>query len=89
MSTPQQTPTVKRDLQSMLLDQTPLRLSDKLRTELQEKTRESQREQAAKMIKTQARTLQIKEQLQVLWLLYSVITAQSAILSELLVLFTR
>ncbi len=32
-STPQQTPTVKRDLQSMLLDQTPLRLSDQLWTE--------------------------------------------------------
>jgi hypothetical protein len=30
MSTPQQTRTVKRDLKSMLLDQTPLRLSDQL-----------------------------------------------------------
>ncbi len=37
MSTPQRTPTVKRDLQSMLLDKTPLRLSDQLWTELQEK----------------------------------------------------
>ncbi len=36
-STPQRTPTVKRDLQSMLLDQTPLQLSDQLRTESQEK----------------------------------------------------
>jgi hypothetical protein len=36
-SKPQQTPTVKRDLQSMLLDQTPLRLFDQLRTESQEK----------------------------------------------------
>jgi hypothetical protein len=36
-STPQQTPTVKQDLQSMLLDQTPLRLSNQLQTELQEK----------------------------------------------------
>ncbi len=37
MSTPQRTPMVKRDLQSMLLDQTPLRLSDQLWTESQEK----------------------------------------------------
>ncbi len=56
-STPQQTPTVKRDLQSMLLDQTPLRLSDQLQTELQEKKRENQREQAAKMIKTQGKDI--------------------------------
>jgi hypothetical protein len=56
-STPQQTPTVKQDLQLMLLDQTPLRLSDQLRTELQEKKRESQREQAARMIKTQGKDI--------------------------------
>jgi hypothetical protein len=37
-STLQQTPTVKRDLQSILLDQTPPWLSDQLRTELQEKS---------------------------------------------------
>jgi hypothetical protein len=37
MSPLQQTPTVKRDLQSLLLDKTPLRLADKLRTALQEK----------------------------------------------------
>jgi hypothetical protein len=55
MLTPQQTPTVKRDLQSMLLDQTPLRLSDQLWTELQEKKRENQCEQAAKMIKMQGK----------------------------------
>ncbi len=56
-STPQQTPTVKRDLQLMLLDQTPLRLSDQLRTESQEKNCESQREQAEKMIKTQGKEI--------------------------------
>ncbi len=38
MSTPHQTPTLKLDLQSMLLDQTPLQLSDQLWTELQEKS---------------------------------------------------
>jgi hypothetical protein len=57
MSTPQRTPTVKRDLQSMLLDQTPLRLSDQLRTESQEKKCENQREQAAKMIKMQGKDI--------------------------------
>ena len=36
-STLQRTLRVKRDLQSMLLDQTPLRLFDQLRTESQEK----------------------------------------------------
>ncbi len=41
------------------------------------------------MIKTQIKDMQIKEQLLVLWLLFSVITAWSAILLELLVLFTR
>ncbi len=60
MSTPQQTPTVKRDVQSMLLDQTPLRLSDQLWTESQEKKRESQHEQAAKMIKTQGKDIMNK-----------------------------
>jgi hypothetical protein len=38
MSTPQQTSTVKRDLQSLLLDKTPLCLFDQLWTELQEKS---------------------------------------------------
>jgi hypothetical protein len=42
----QRTPMVKRDLQSMLLDKTPLHLSDQLWTESQEKKHESQREQA-------------------------------------------
>jgi hypothetical protein len=56
-STPQQTLMVKRDLQSMLLDQTPLRLSDQLWTESQEKKLESQREQAAKMIKMQGKEI--------------------------------
>ncbi len=57
MPTLQQTPPVMRDLQSMFLDQTPLRLSDKLWTESQEKKRESQREQAAKMIKMQGQDI--------------------------------
>jgi hypothetical protein len=56
---------------------------------LQKKNRESQREQAAKMIKTQGKDITNKEQLLVLWLLFSVITVRSAILSELSVLFTR
>jgi hypothetical protein len=57
MSTPQRTPTVKRDLQLMLLDPTPLWLSDQLWTESQEKKRKSQREQAAKMIKMQGKDI--------------------------------
>jgi hypothetical protein len=48
---------VKRDLQLLLLDKTPLRLADKLRAALQEKKHESQREQAAKMIKTQGKDI--------------------------------
>jgi hypothetical protein len=48
---------VKRDLQLMLLDQTPLWLFDQLRTESQEKIRENQCEQAAKMIKTQGKNI--------------------------------
>jgi hypothetical protein len=50
---------------------------------------ENQREQAAKMIKMQGKDITKKEQLLVLWLLFSVITMQSAILLELSVLFTR
>ncbi len=57
MSTPQRTLMVKRDLQSMLLDQTPLRLSDQLRTESQGKKRENQHEQAEKMIKMQGKDI--------------------------------
>jgi hypothetical protein len=83
------TPMVKWDLQSMLLDTTPLQLADLLWAESQGKKRESQREQAQKMIKMQGKDMRIKEQLLVLWLLFSVITAWSAILLELLVLFTR
>jgi hypothetical protein len=41
------------------------------------------------MIKMQGKDIAKKEQLLVLWLLFSVITTRSAILSELLVLFTR
>jgi hypothetical protein len=48
---------VKRDLQLLLLDKTPLRLANKLRTALQEKKCESQCEQAAKMIKTQGKDI--------------------------------
>jgi hypothetical protein len=57
MSPSQQTPTVKRDLQSLFLDKTPLRLADKLQTALQEKKHESQCEQAAKMIKAQGKDI--------------------------------
>jgi hypothetical protein len=57
MSPPQRTPKVKRDLQSLLLDKTTLRLADKLRTASQEKKRESQCEQAAKMIKMQGKDI--------------------------------
>ncbi len=41
----------------MLLDQTPIRLSDQLWSESKEKQHESQREQAAKMIKTQGKDI--------------------------------
>jgi hypothetical protein len=51
------TPTVKRDLQSLLLDTRPLRLADLLQAESQEKKRESQREQAKKMIKMQGKDI--------------------------------
>ncbi len=51
---------MKRDLQSMYLDKTPLRLSDELWTESQEKKRESQREQAAKMMKLQGKDIATK-----------------------------
>ncbi len=57
MSPPKRTPTVKRDLQSLLLNKTPLWLADKLWTAMQEKKRESQCEQAAKMIKTQGKDI--------------------------------
>ncbi len=57
MSPTQHTPKVKRDLQSLLLDTTPLRLADSLRAESQKKKRESQCEQAQKMIKTQGRDI--------------------------------
>ncbi len=57
MSPLQQTPMVKWYLQSLLLDKTPLRLADKLRTASQGKKHESQREQAAKMIKMQGKDI--------------------------------
>jgi hypothetical protein len=57
MSPLQQTPTVKWDLQSLLLDKTPLRLADKFRTASQEKKHESQCEQANKMIKMQGKDI--------------------------------
>ena len=56
MATTHKTPTTagkKRDLQSLLLDKTPLRLADTLRAESQDKKRENQRDQAKKMIKMQ------------------------------------
>ncbi len=51
---------MKRDLQSIYLDKTPLRLSDQLWTELQQKKRESQCEQAAKMMKLQGKDIATK-----------------------------
>jgi hypothetical protein len=52
-----QTPTgatgKKRDLQSLLMDRTPLRLADTVRSESQKKKRENQLDQAKKMIKMQ------------------------------------
>ncbi len=61
MSPMQRTPTVKRDLQSLLLDRTPLRLADLLWAESQGKKHESQCEQAQKMIKTQGKDIANKE----------------------------
>ncbi len=54
-TTHQTTPTAgkKRDLQSLLMNKTPLRLADTVRSESQEKKRENQLEQAKKMIKMQ------------------------------------
>jgi hypothetical protein len=57
MSTPQQTQTVKQDLQSLLLDTTPLQLADQVRTESKENKCDSQHEQAAKMIKMQGKDI--------------------------------
>jgi hypothetical protein len=57
MSPPQQTLMVKQDLQSLLLDKTPLRLADKLWIASQEKKRESQHEQAQKMNKMQGKDI--------------------------------
>ncbi len=61
MSTLQQTQTVKWDLQSLLLDTTPLWLADQVWIELQEKKYESQREQTAKMIIMQGKDIPNKE----------------------------
>ncbi len=57
MSPTQRTPTVKQDLQLLLLDTTPLRLADLLWAESQGKKRKSQREQAQKMIKMQGKDI--------------------------------
>ncbi len=89
MSPTQHTPTVKRDLQLLLLDMTPLQLADLLQAESQGKSMRANVSRPKRWFKRRARTSQIKEQLLVLWLLFSVITARSAILSELLVLFRR
>jgi hypothetical protein len=43
----------KRDLQSLLMDRTPLRLADTVRSESQDKKRANQLDQAKKMIKMQ------------------------------------
>ena len=54
MATTLQTPTgKKRDLQSLLINRTPLRLADTVHSESQDKKRENQLEQAKKMIKMQ------------------------------------
>jgi hypothetical protein len=60
MATMHQTPTTagkKRDLQSLLLDKTPLRLADTLRAESQDKKHENQYDQAKKMIKMQGKDI--------------------------------
>ncbi len=57
MSPSQRTPTGKRDLQSLLLDETPLRLSDTRRSESQEKKQNNQRKQAKRMIKVQGKDI--------------------------------
>jgi hypothetical protein len=60
MATMHQTPTTagkKRDLQSLLLDKTPLRLADTLRAESQDKKHENQRDQVKNMIKMQGKQL--------------------------------
>ena len=53
MSPSQRTPTPKRDLQSLLMDDTPLWLADIVWAEFQGEKQESQHEQAKKMMKTQ------------------------------------
>jgi hypothetical protein len=58
MTTTHQTPTGnKRDLQSQLIDRTPLRLADTVRAESQDKKRENQLDQAKKMIKMQGKDI--------------------------------
>ena len=58
-TTHQQTPTAgkKRDLQSLLINRTPLRLADTVRAESQDKKRENQLDQAKKMIKMQGKDI--------------------------------
>jgi acetaldehyde dehydrogenase (acetylating) len=51
MATTHQTPTEKtRDLQSLLINRTPLRLADTVRAESQDKKHENQLDQVKKMI---------------------------------------
>jgi hypothetical protein len=57
LSPSQQTPTGKQDLQSLLLDETPLRLADTRWSESQEKKQDNQRNQAKRMIKAQGKDI--------------------------------
>ncbi len=58
MATMHQTPTgKKRDLQSLLINRTPLRLADTVCSESQDKKRGNQLEQAKKMIKMQGKDI--------------------------------
>jgi hypothetical protein len=53
LKTPTSATWKKRDLQSLLMDTTPLQLTDRVRSESQDKKRGNQLEQAKKMIKMQ------------------------------------
>ena len=53
LKTPTSATRKKRDLQSLLMDRTPLRLADTVRSESQNRKRENQLDQAKKMIKMQ------------------------------------
>ncbi len=60
MSPPRQATRDKRDLQSFLMDNTPLRSADQHRAESQEKKRDRQLDQAKKMIRTQGKDIASK-----------------------------